>query len=513
MQFSATECTANTIGTKVTKTPDFTGLTGDLADFRRKTRLYLIICTRARVVITNKPNKTNKQQTRRLADVKKDDLKNEKKITIGMGSDFKNNSIYISRLFMKLITTPGLYHPETIWTILNYFGRVNPFEEEGKENNIVGFSKEDMKMITGKEDFRTRDADLIKDDLLARIDIKTTQKTGRRNKKIGIVLFPIAGYDYDDDTDEVQRFYIGCALDSKLKGYFYRISKYIVTKQGLISGLNNRDSGWRTFFLYCYLLDNMYKGRWRVDIDYIKDMMDCPASRRKSTSTFNRDILFPIVDYINDYMNLSVTFEPKQSGEGRSHRYTYYEIECFERIPLDELFAKEEPKLSADPEKEVTDEKADIDEETIKRLMALTGDTFTVDEIKEIYEKVCDIIPHHSEFTEAYTENLRDKVIRACYRQLLNREDQGKVNISRFGLFMSLFDDAQLVANAKRGKLPSRRNRTKHTDKETDVSSDPPEKKEEDNKGQMTFDDMVVSRPKEASGDSILDMFSEDDED
>lgn len=259
-----------------------------------------------------------------------EDCHMENGLIIGLGNSPENNLIEMSRPIIELLSTPGEFSPETIWTILAWASRINP---RNSKRRIAAFDRDDMVTITGIKQFKLKNAESIKKELQKPRDIIYHSADGKTFTKLGIVLWPIAGYSSEYSEDGVTRFYVGSGFLTD--EFFYHLSEYFTTKQGIVSGLGNRDMGLRVFYLYCYLLLNKHKGCWSEDVDVIKNRLFCPESQKNHTGLFNKLTLYPVLKFINERTNLEVKFTTFE--DGKSHKVIRYDIECSEKYSLSEM--------------------------------------------------------------------------------------------------------------------------------------------------------------------------------
>lgn len=146
-----------------------------------------------------------------------------------------------------------------------YLSRINSHRPEGR---TVVFAQGDLERLLGVDRIRHEEMDKRLDTLLATVTIKDPSEPRGINK---LNLFSIARA-YPDETGQWQ---VTLQCTDVAAKYIFNIDSagYIGYKLRNIAALNSRYS----YLFYLYLYDNKYRKSWTIQLDELKDLLQCTA--------------------------------------------------------------------------------------------------------------------------------------------------------------------------------------------------------------------------------------------
>lgn len=120
------------------------------------------------------------------------------------------------------------------------------------------------------------------------------------------VFLSCCKYNRENGTIEI-------TCSEEAKKYIFNITKfgYIKYKLKYILQLKNRYA----YYLYMYILDNKFRGRWIVDLDKLREeILRCDIEYYKEYKYFRRDVLDKAVSEMNAKTDIKVRYVAKRSG-------------------------------------------------------------------------------------------------------------------------------------------------------------------------------------------------------
>lgn len=256
-----------------------------------------------------------------------------------------------------------------------YLGRINSHQPDKR---LVHFEKGELEKILGV----TR---ILKDDLSARIDAlyKSVEipDDSKPNGFSSIGLFEKA----DCYTDEKGLWQVDIKCTESAMEYIFNLENigYIRYRLKNVINLTSKYS----YVLFLYLLDNIYRKTWSLDLTELKALLNCNAERYKQFKFFNSEVLKKCYKELCEKTNLKYSYKPIKHGK------VVYAVE-FTVISFDDKLGdqlhSESSEVSNNHEKSCD---VDCDSELAIMMDKACKGEFTSKQIFKLHDLVCKAIP------------------------------------------------------------------------------------------------------------------------
>lgn len=187
-----------------------------------------------------------------------------------------------------------------------YLSRINPQDLTSAK---VVFTKDEYCEIMNISSNKVRPEQLEKytSNLLSsqlRITLDAKGKGSYRQ----INIFSSCEYFKDDDLIIIECNH----TNDMIKRLFFDIENFRYIKYNLENTVYLKSL--HSFNLYMYLLDNKFKGEWKISIDDLKDELKCNIDYYKQFKRFHDDVLKKAVKEINEKTNIRFDYDKVKNG-------------------------------------------------------------------------------------------------------------------------------------------------------------------------------------------------------
>lgn len=195
-----------------------------------------------------------------------------------------------------------------------YLSRINTHEPAKR---YVRFEKGELEKILGV-------SRILRPDLEKRIDnlfqVITIQDKNKPKKFTKIALFSKA----ECEQDENGLWQINLACSAEAMEYVFNVDNigYLSYMLKNVIELTSRYS----YILYLYLERNRYRHQWEIDIDELKEMLNCTADSYSEYKRFNDLILKKCKSELNEKTSLRYSYRPTRK-KGRKYTAIQFTIE------------------------------------------------------------------------------------------------------------------------------------------------------------------------------------------
>lgn len=203
-----------------------------------------------------------------------------------------------------------------------YLSRI---DSHAPEKRFVRFEKGELEKLLGVER-------LLKDDLSKRLDnlfrVVTIRDDTRRNGFRKIALFEKAEAYQDDDGLWV----VELACTTSAMQYIFNVDDigYLRYKLKNVIELTSRYS----YIMFLYLENNRFRKEWTVDIDELKQMLNCTADTYNQYKRFNDLILKRCQSELHEKTTTRYTYEPT-ARKNRKYTQIKFRIETIADVLTD----------------------------------------------------------------------------------------------------------------------------------------------------------------------------------
>ena len=203
-----------------------------------------------------------------------------------------------------------------------YLSRIDSHDPEKR---FVRFEKGELEKLLGVER-------LLKDDLSKRLDnlfrVVTIRDDTRRNGFRKIALFEKAEAYQDDDGLWV----VELACTTSAMEYVFNVDDigYLRYKLKNVIELTSRYS----YIMFLYLENNRFRKEWTVDIDELKQMLNCTADTYNQYKRFNDLILKRSQSELHEKTTTRYTYEPT-ARKNRKYTQIKFRIETIADVLTD----------------------------------------------------------------------------------------------------------------------------------------------------------------------------------
>lgn len=123
------------------------------------------------------------------------------------------------------------------------------------------------------------------------------------------VLFSQANFNKDDGIITL----VSNVMSNEIKQLFFDVGNYQYIKYRLKN--TARLSSIYSFKLYLYLLENKFRGTWKIDVEKLRlDILECTSKYYETYKWFNKDILKKVQLEINEKTNITFEYETIRKG-------------------------------------------------------------------------------------------------------------------------------------------------------------------------------------------------------
>lgn len=254
-----------------------------------------------------------------------------------------------------------------------YLSRINSHDPEKR---TVVFTKGELEKLLGV-------TKINKADLTARLKglgrfVDLQEKDAKKFHQVA--LFDEAYGEMDENGQWVVRL----TCTAKAMKYIFNVEQlgYLRYKLRCITSLTSR----YTYVLFIYLEQNRFRKSWDVDLDELRQLLNCTEDYYKEFFRFNQKILQRCQKELHEKSECRFTYEPVKTGR----RVTGV------RFTLETLADGIEPaipgQLSLDDYEDPDDpqlqwfQKAEASEDPLALLSSACGDEFSREEMQEIFQ-------------------------------------------------------------------------------------------------------------------------------
>lgn len=225
---------------------------------------------------------------------------------VGIGKDPDNNLVVQKSRPLTALWQSGLTLPE--FKLLDtYLARI---DSRKPEKRTVIFEKGDVERCLGLKQIKPEDLKARIKNLGQGIDVPDENKPGKFKT---YWLFEEA--ECDPGEDGVWTVKLTC--NEKARQYFFNVEKigYLRYKLRCITSLQSR----YTYILFTYLENNRFRGTWEVDLDELKQLLNCHTEETyKEFKRFNDLILKKCQKELNEKTYCNFTYETIRKGRSIS---------------------------------------------------------------------------------------------------------------------------------------------------------------------------------------------------
>lgn len=387
---------------------------------------------------------------------------------MGLGEAPDKNLIKIRDVLIDTFFGPNSnLSPAAMRVAAAYFSRIHD------DVTYVILDKGELVQLLGDE--RLNNFNSVVDEF-KRCYIKVTGEDSCHTVSAEVAAFQF-GYRRNKEDQRLKEFVLACNQLPEVKKLFVN-----VTEDHFFTGAfrlylelsgNSRNTS-RTMRFYWYLKRNVIQRAWSVSEQRLRMELGCVNSN-SSLDNFVRQVIKPVVEYINNYSDLSVSITSDKVGA--EHKIVGFKIECREIKPV-----LEDNLLGMDNKDRSDEEKA-----LFARIrVILLQDEGSDDKIWEIV----DAYPAWKKYWRYSDDKALDEIVKLRKKAI---KKATYIN-GRAGYVLSI------MKNSQRG-YPGQRK----TGRESGITVEPSEEKPTENTEQ--------NNPKLQVQDSILVMYQQDDDD
>lgn len=202
-----------------------------------------------------------------------------------------------------------------------YLSRI---DSRNYEKRTVRFEKGDLERLLGVTKISKDDLDKRLRNLFQVIEVKDETKV--KGFKL-VSLFEEA--DAEPDEDGLWQITLTCTPSAR--EYVFNIENigYLSYRLKNVINLTSRYS----YVLYLYLENNRYRKNWTINLDELKEILNCTADRYAEFKFFNSEILKKCKKEIENKTNLRFDYVPIRVG--KKVKKIMFEVETQNGIDLD----------------------------------------------------------------------------------------------------------------------------------------------------------------------------------
>lgn len=300
-----------------------------------------------------------------------------------------------------------------------YLSRIDSHNEEKR---LVRLEKGELERLLGVTRILKEDLDKRLRNLFQVIEIY--DDNGKGFTILG--LFEKAKAYQDDDG----LWLVDLCCTESAREYIFNIDNigYLRYRLKNIIDLTSRYS----YVLYLYLENNRFRKSWEIDIDELKQMLNCTAETYSQYKRFNDLILKKCHKELNEKTNLKYSYEPCQR-KGRKYTAIRFTLET-----ASDYLDSDENQLTFDDVPEPTESEYDIDDK-FGLLASAVNNEFTRTQMEEIFSIICTMdVPENENGIDIARYHFLDKYYKHLNAQAECNAQNGKPIKNRYAYFIAM---------------------------------------------------------------------------